>query len=249
MSYIPLDDLGFNSWERHFMSTMLPKAAGFGIPTAATDALSAYQSTYHAAWILGGIGAKTTRTSIQTKQKTEARYAYEHNDEPEELGLRAFIKAYIINNPLVSDDDLLEMKVPIHKKTRTKHLVATENYVVFRSENIGDGTIKTLCYSSGKDNQNPYSKSTSGDKRTYRPSKEKGYDVRISFILIPQGAPLPTGHDSSGMTKEIYTKARIVRYFDEEFIGYNLCEYAQWYNSKHPELAGPWSKIQTTVIS
>lgn len=246
MDYIPHDEAGFNSFESTFMDKMVPNAPAWNIPASAVTALESYQTVWHNAWEEGGYIVKKSRTSTQVMAKDNARKAYEYSKLPQPLGLRAFISAYITNNPLVSNNQRLEMGLPVHKKKRTTHRVATKNIVVFDSQNIGSGVVITKCYNYGLNSLNPYGK---GEKRTARPCKEKGYNIRISYVIIDKGDTLPKGPNDKMMRKEIFTKARIVRHFGTDNQGRILCEYAQWYNITHPELAGPWSALKKIFIS
>lgn len=249
MDFIPTDDLSFNAWERNFMPKLLLKYATWEIPQEAVDALSTYQNTYHNAWAEGGIGAKKTRTSIQVEAKDEAQDAYINNDVPEPLGLRAFIKAYIAYNPLVSNTERNELGVPVHKKTKTKHKVATKSSVIVNYKSLGPYIIETECRSTGLDNENQYTNSSTGNTKTSRPKKEPGYEIRLSHKIISKGEAEPTNPEGEDMTMVIITQARFTRNFGAENQTKILCEYAQWYNPKHPELAGPWNPLQKVVIT
>ena len=157
-----------------------------------------------------------------------------------------------IPNSILTPNDRTALLWPLNKTTRTTHKVATKNLVSFKSVGIGGGDVQTKCYPSGGAINNPTAntqRSTKkGVKRT-RAHKEKGYEIRRSYILIKLGAAQPTDANAVGMTMEIITKASSVKHYGTANEGMLLCEFLQWYNPKHPELAGPWSSMQTTLIS
>jgi hypothetical protein len=70
-----------------------------------------------------------------------------------------------------------------------------------------------------------------------------------SWKIIAKGAALPATPNDAGMTKTLFTKAKIIQQVGTENEGMILCEFLQWYIPKHPELAGPWSDLQTTIIT
>jgi hypothetical protein len=89
---------------------------------------------------------------------------------------------------------------------------------------------------------------------TKRPSLAEGADcVQIAYVLFDFGAgaaeptPAPTP-DTKGMVKEFHTKSQFMLSLGVENIGRRLLLFSRWYNTKHPELAGPWSPITVVLI-
>jgi hypothetical protein len=159
-----------------------------------------------------------------------------------------------IPNSVLTPNDRSALIWPVSKTTRTTHKVATTNLITFKSVGLGGGDVKTRCFPSGGAINNPTaatqrSTKKSGKQRAARPHKEKGYEIRRSYMLIKQGAAQPTDPNAAGMTMEVITKANSVKHYGTANEGMVLCEFLQWYNPKHPELAGPWSSMQTTLIS
>jgi|GEM_PF-6328150 hypothetical protein len=140
---------------------------------------------------------------------------------------------------------------PLSKSTKTKHNVGTKNQVSFSSVGLGGGDVRTKCFPSGAAVNNPLAthSKTKGKRRRNKPYKEEGYEIRRSYILIKPNSQLPTEPNATGMTMEIITKADSVKHYGTGNAGMLLCEFMQWYNPKHPELAGPWSALQTLLIS
>jgi len=247
--FIPSDDESFDDFQKNLMSVLNPNATTWGIPAAQVTGLVTYQTTWTNAYAVGGKGEKTTRNSVQIKAKTTARKAYENNKAPMALGLRAFIAAWVINNPLISDSFRIAMRLPIHKSGKTRHNVATKNTVVFKSTSLGSGAIQTDCHSSGSSTLNPLAKTAKAGKKTSRAKKEEGYEIMKSWKIINQGDAFPVTANDAGMTKTLFTKAKIIQQLGPENKGKILCEFMQWYIPKHPELASPWSNLQTTIIT
>jgi len=159
-----------------------------------------------------------------------------------------------VPNSILTTNDRSALVWPVSKTTRTIHKVATTNLITFKSIGLGGGDVKTRCFPSAGAINNPTANSQrstkkSGKQRAARPHKEKGYEIRRSYMLVKIGAAQPTDANAAGMTMEVITKANSVKHYGTANEGMVLCEFLQWYNPKHPELAGPWSSMQTTLIS
>ncbi len=88
-----------------------------------------------------------------------------------------------------------------------------------------------------------------GNNKDGRNSKVHGADsVQFAYALsaLPP-APSPTP-DSAGMVKELSTSATFTHDFGTDSPGKWLTVYFRWYNTKHPQLAGAWSSVQTLAI-
>jgi hypothetical protein len=78
-----------------------------------------------------------------------------------------------------------------------------------------------------------------------RPHLHSGSDgVQLAYKL---GDPAPAGFDT-GTQKQFFTKASFILSLGDLAGGQHLYVYARWYNSKHPELSGPWSLVQMIPV-
>ncbi|HEX7412527.1 MAG TPA: hypothetical protein VF411_00685 [Bacteroidia bacterium] len=169
---------------------------------------------------------------------------------------RAELKSAVSNicgdipQSVLSQDHRVALNWPKNKSTKTKHREGTKNLVRYNSTGLGGGDVQTKCFPDGAATNNPLAThKTLRKKHRNKPYKEEGYDIRRSFILIKQGAEQPTEPNAAGMTMEVITKANSVKHYGTANAGMVLCEFMQWYNSKHPELASPWSTVRTTLIT
>lgn len=240
---LPDSQLVFLGWQKNFITQLLLIYVMLGISESAKTALIALQTAFSDAWVLGGPTQKSTRSAAEVQAKNDAMKAYKK-------GLRDFIAAYLNFNPLLTNSQRTLLGLPIHKIVKSKHEEGTKNTVVFTNKSFGAGVIKTECHSSGTQKLNPIASTDTGSaKKTMRPSKEMGYDVQMSSIIINIGDDLPTNADADEMEKIIKTKATFTRNFGTIFRGKLLCDFARWYNTKHPNIAGPWGELVTTVIT
>ena len=156
-----------------------------------------------------------------------------------------------IPQSVLTENHRAALSWPLSKSTKTKHHTGTQNLVRFKSMGLGGGDVRTKCFPNGAATNNPLAthSKTKGKRHRNKPYKEEGYEIRRSFILIKPNAEQPTEPNASGMTMEVITKADSVKHYGTGNAGMLLCEFMQWYNPKHPELAGPWSGLQTLLIS
>ena len=154
----------------------------------------------------------------------------------------------------LTEQDRTVLHLPV-RQGRTTHTVATKNTVVWKTTGIEGGDMLTKCHPSGSSTLNPSANTqrSAGSKGT-RPHKEKGYEIQTAFIIIKPGAAIPAmpanGNplDIPGIQVTVDTKARLVRHLGAANAGNTLVEYKRWHNPKHPDLDGPWSGPQTSII-
>jgi hypothetical protein len=106
--YIPSGDERFLDWARNLYNYALAHFEDWGVPTPATTVgplVGAYLTAFTAA-------QKPNRGRVDVLAKNEARDALKK-------AIRIYVKAWLINNPLVTDEDKLAMGLPIHKKTHS----------------------------------------------------------------------------------------------------------------------------------
>ena len=69
--------------------------------------------------------------------------------------------------------------------------------------------------------------------------------VQCAYIV---GTTPPQSADDPGLSQNISTKATFTMALGSGSSAKNLYIYFRWYNTKHPELAGPWTRLVSTVI-
>ncbi len=122
------------------------------------------------------------------------------------------------------------------RKKPTRHNTAIADAVVFDAKPLGGGEFKFSCR-TGHDN-NRASKATGADS------------VQLSFMIVDAVSNVAALHaESTGMQREIFTKAQFIKNCDADNVCKRLVVFARWYNTKHPLLAGPWSAVKVMVIA
>ncbi|WP_320053135.1 hypothetical protein [uncultured Acetobacteroides sp.] len=95
---------------------------------------------------------------------------------------------------------------------------------------IGGGSVTIKCF--GNTNQRPAIHDTANC-------------VQYRFSVATEA---PTSAEDKKLEVGLSTKAFFVLPLGAENAGKQLFIYFRWYNTKHPEIAGPWSKAQNTLI-
>jgi hypothetical protein len=93
-------------------------------------------------------------------------------------------------------------------------------------------------------------------------AKPEGADsVQVAWMIIEDQpvtpGPVPTppseddmpDYDDPRMTKEIFTKSHFIKHFGGDNVTKRVVCFFRWYNTKHPDLAGPWTEIMAVVIA
>jgi hypothetical protein len=106
--YIPSADAAFLEWVKNLLAYVLQKFSTWGIPspqTTLTPLVTEFEAAFEAC-------QNPNRGKLDTQKKNEARKRLEKE-------LRIYNKAYLLYNPVVTDDDRTAMGLPIHKGTRS----------------------------------------------------------------------------------------------------------------------------------
>ena len=109
-SFIPAGDAPFNEWQKNLVTYLKANAAAWGIPAAQIERIEAEQAEFESRYAVTENPA--TRTKPAIVMKDGARKIFEGTS-------RTTLKAYVTYNPAVTDEDRINMGLPIHKTTRT----------------------------------------------------------------------------------------------------------------------------------
>jgi hypothetical protein len=110
-NYIPESQPGFNMWSGNFMKNLGEIYSESIIPLPVYNNLVVMWEDYEKKYSVSE--NLETRTTIAIFLRNVARKSFEKE-------IRRIVKAYIINNPEVSENQLKLLDLPIHKKTRSK---------------------------------------------------------------------------------------------------------------------------------
>jgi hypothetical protein len=107
--YIPRSDEQFLLWAKTLTAYVQPKLTAFNIPAGALTPIQTKLTAYETAF---ATASDPNRGKVDVLNKNEARDALKSD-------IRAFVKAYLVYNPAVTDAEKESMGLPLHDMTRT----------------------------------------------------------------------------------------------------------------------------------
>jgi hypothetical protein len=165
---------------------------------------------------------------------------------------RAFFRPLLnrmSGSAVITNADRLKLNIADPDKVHTKKSVGIQATCFVSVKMLGGCDVRFLCRSSSD---------------TSRASRAVGSDaVEICYSSIPLPAPDAAGGinsaskskpkqlagPSEAAVREIHTKAIFIIHFGDNNLGNNLQFFVRWINTKHPELSGPWSQLNSIIIS
>lgn len=139
----------------------------------------------------------------------------------------------IAASPNVTVEDLGVFNISSRVLQKTKRSsVATriEEPVTITFQLLGGGSMTIKCYSS-----------------TAQRSGIFGEADSVQYVY-KVGGTAPASADEVEMIKELSTRGTFALDLGSASSGKTLYIYFRWYCTKHPELAGPWSAMQSSLI-
>jgi len=139
----------------------------------------------------------------------------------------------IASSPNVTIDDLMIFNIkqgPLQKSGKTIKVTPINENVTVTLQPIGGGIVAVKCYSITGQRAHIF---TDADC------------VQFAYLL---GDTPPTSVMVPGLVFGLSSRASFNLNLGAEQARNNLYIYFRWYNTRHPEQAGPWSALQNTVI-
>lgn len=144
------------------------------------------------------------------------------------------------------DRETLHRKTGLpHTKTDKKAAI-TEQCFATRTL-LGGGQFQLHCSTANDSNLASLPERADGvlvASRVDEPLPIEGTDGDTT----PKARYIPLKGADDGTTKDFYSKANFTVIKDSDQSGNYYQYYCRWYNSKHPELAGPWTGPYVLVI-
>ncbi|MDR1561876.1 MAG: hypothetical protein LBS54_02155 [Dysgonamonadaceae bacterium] len=215
-NFIPRSQSLFFEWQEVFMVNLGEIGAETLMPVAVYNNLTSLQSGYKQSYIISE--NPITRTSGAIVARNNAREIYEKE-------LRRVIKVYIINNPDVTDKQRMDMKLPIHKTTRTPSQVSKKSPYL----KVVTRLIRSLIIEFGE-----------SETSKAKPSGQQ----RIEFIYVIS-EERPTSIAQLNNSKS-FTRTPINISFKESERGKTVWFAARWENTRAKK--GPWTAIMYAII-
>lgn len=119
---------------------------------------------------------------------------------------------------------------PLEKTTRSRPVTPISELVSPTIQPIGGGTMSVKCYTSTSQRAGIYA----------------GADC-VQYLYAVGTTP-PASAADEGLKAGISTRASFFLDLETASSGKYLYIYLRWYNTKHPNLAGPWCSLNTMLI-
>jgi hypothetical protein len=106
--YVPVNDERFLDWTKNLYAYALAHFDGWSVPSpqiSLETLLNAYEAAFQAV-------QNPNRGKVDVIRKNETRDALKKE-------VRLYVRAYLINNPAVTDEDKIAMGLPVYKTTHT----------------------------------------------------------------------------------------------------------------------------------
>jgi hypothetical protein len=216
--YIPKTDAEFHLWQANFISYASGKSREWNIPDDVFPGLENLQTTWDRAFSIAENPETRTTAAVTTKNNTKKLF---------KLQLRTDIKAYITYNPAVTDADRDNMKLPIHKTTRTPAPVA-KNAPDFE---LDSSVLRRLTI---------HFFASSEKKSKAKPEGQHGVEIR--WVI----SDTPVVNIENLLHSSFNTRSPFTLEFKGEDRGKTVYFALCWENTRGEK--GPYSGIVSTII-
>ncbi|MDR3235581.1 MAG: hypothetical protein LBT48_02500 [Prevotellaceae bacterium] len=214
--FVPTKDHQFLEWLTLVVNYLKNMFGVWNIPEAEQQHIEQLLANFSVA--LDVVDNQATHTPVAVTAKREARDAAE-------TGIRALLRAYVTNNPLVTDEDRTAMELPIHKTTRT-HVPAPTRYPYFT---VDSTVIRRLIIHFF-------------DQETKKAKPEGVHGVEIRWAIRDE----PVSHLKELTNSSFDTRTPFTLEFDENERGKTVYFCLCWENTTGEK--GPWSEIVNAIV-
>jgi len=222
--YIPVRDDDFFNFQGNLVNIVVTNKVAWGIPDSAVNPLVARRASFEPLYTTAQ--DKTTRNRADVLAFRQSRKLYEKE-------IRTFVKAYLLYNPLVTDEQRMEMALTIRDIEPTpRPKIATIPIIGLRSMGGGDIEVRARV-------------TTDQTRFSMHPAADA---VECGYVLVAIGEVPPDDPESMAKTIES-KKARFIIHGGAKNVGQRFYGFFRWVNLTNPANNGPWSNAQTVVIA
>jgi hypothetical protein len=222
-NYIPSKDRDFLVWITNLLLYLMSRTTKFNFPKDDYDQLEQEKNIY--AQKLDVATSPATRTPMNVKGKNIAKKVLETH-------IRKSVKTSLINNPLLTAEDLMLLGLPVHKTTRTPIPPPTDTVELLLRQLTGH-RVEVVFFPSTQD-------PTARERREAKPYGVRGVEIRWAVLSEP-----PASEDDL-VHSEFDTRSPYTFQFKLPHAGKTLYVCARWENTTAKK--GPWSSITSAII-
>lgn len=222
--YIPVKDKDFFVFQDNLVTIVVANATAWSIPPAEVTALTDRQTEFEPLYTTAE--NKTTRSRSDVLAYRQSRKLYEKE-------IRAFVKAWLMFNPLVTDEQRSEMALTIRDTNPSPHPAITDIPIVALRV-IGGGDIDARCKAL---------------KDQTRPSMHPAANlVDYRYVLLEVG-DIPPADPEDYQKRDVSSRAKFIIRVGAKNEGKRLYAVFRWVNTAKPKQEGPWTDAQTVIIA
>ncbi|MDR1563039.1 MAG: hypothetical protein LBS54_08200 [Dysgonamonadaceae bacterium] len=214
--YLPYKHTLLLAWGRNFINKLAPNIVTWGVPEDEFDDLKVKGDLFDAAQMKAEHpnAGKTDRFDRNVKAKAFKNAA------------RDLVNAYLRNNKKLTDQDRMDLGIPIPDKTRTK-IDVPNSHPVIKLRLVDSGVIRADF------------------KDQYSESKAKPYGTNGAMFIFAVLDTSPVDH--SELQENVFVTRTPYKFeFEDKFRNHTLYVAAAWQNEKGKR--GRWSDIQSIII-
>jgi len=221
--YIPKRDDDFFNFQGNLDNEVVANAVAWGILAAAVAALVARRAVYEPLYTKSQ--NKGNRTQADVLAHRQMRNVYEKE-------IRVFDKAYLMFNPLVTDEDRRRMRLTVRDIEPTPRPEITTAPIV-GLKGMESGRIEVRC------------RVTTDQTRPSMPKAAN--EVAVNYILVERGDIAPENPEKCP-EKIIISKSKFIIDAGAENAGKQFYGFFRWMNTSRLDRSGPWSKVHTVIV-
>ncbi|MDR1336922.1 MAG: hypothetical protein LBK22_08845 [Tannerella sp.] len=217
--YIPDGDPTFDVWQENFMTILKADYARFGILLKDLEPLVDLQEEWVATYTVAK--NRRNRTSADVAAKTEAGDTYKN-------GIRKFKKRFLVENPDVSDADVIRMGFRVPKKHHTRAKVPTSHPAQKNVRHLSSRVYEFHVVDSEHEGR-------------AKPEGVHGFEMGYLFGVAGQTvAPEQFTHSAFS------TATPLLLTLPPEALAQTLYLAYRWENTRGEK--GPWSEVYEIVV-
>jgi hypothetical protein len=214
--YIPSSDEKFLEWSKNLYAYALANFAKWSVPTPQTDLqapLTAYEAAFETA-------QSPNRGKVDVLTKNETRDTLKGK-------IRVYVKAYLVNNPVVTDEDKAAMDLPVYKKGKSPIQLPQ--------------TVPELTVDTGIPRRHKVHYRDQGTERRGKPPHVAGIEIRHAIL-----DHYPVSVDEL-VNSDFDTASPFVKDYDEADRGKRVYYCGRWEIPKEGG-KGPFGEIVEAII-
>jgi len=222
--YVPTKDAEFFAFQGNLANYVVTNAVIWGISAPAVAALVARRASFEPLYTIAQ--NKTTRRRADVQAFRQSRQLYEAE-------IRAFVKAYLMFNPLVTDAQRVEMALTVRDSELTpRGAINSKPYMDLNAVGGSSITVRARV-------------TTDQTRASMHPLADA---IECRYTFVPVGEMPPESWDDCPKTA-VSKKALFKIFCGAKAIGQRFYGFFRWVNESNPAHNSDWTNAISVVVS